>query len=248
MDTRSVSIVAGMVEPCHLGIARDGAELPHARGRRRGGVWRVDARRGAVGGGVVPWRGRRKQRRHLRAVRLVEGDIAWADHQRHHQLVAAVDAGHGLRVLEGDLDRVARHQVGDLLGEHVGAVLLQEGGGLALALALLERLARLLALADLGLDHLVAHLHGHGEHRRVLVEREEVFGVEGRRRGVHEGLRHRHGGEVALDVGDHVGLEAGEVDGLAPGVGRDAAGKALIVRKDGRAGPSRNERQGQGGP
>ncbi len=63
------------------------------------------------------------------------------------------------------MDRCAREQVGHLLGEHVGALLVEERSAPAPSLGALVGFARLGFGADLRLDHLVATLETHREDR-----------------------------------------------------------------------------------
>ena len=171
-------------------------------------------------------------RRDARALGL----IARPHHQRDHQFVGAVQPGHGLGVFQRHLDRQTRHQVGDVLGEHIGAVLAEQRGAAALALGFLEGGAGFLDALNFGLNALVADFHRHGVDGGGFVEREQIGRVHRLIQGIGEGLGHRHQRHVALHVGVDVGLEQRQGHGFAVHLGFDAS--AQIVGDDGqRAGP-----------
>lgn len=179
--------------------------------------------------------GRGLTRRDARALGL----IAWPHHQRNDQFVGAVQPGHGLGVGQRHLDRQAGHQVGDVLGEHVRAVLAEQGGAPALALGFLEGGAGFLDPLNPGLNPLVADFHGHGVDGGGFVEREQIGGVHRPVQGIGEGLGDRDPRHVALHVGVDVGLEQRQGHGLAVHLGFDAS--AQIVGNGG-------QRVGQGQP
>jgi hypothetical protein len=149
-----------------------------------------------------------------RAVRdpAAAGDVARADDGGEHELVLAGVVAEGLGVADLDLDRGAAGDVGDRLGEDVGALLLEQGGGVAGVAGLAVDRGRLGALADLAGDHAVADRHAHVGDGGVLGEGEGVDGLEGGVAVVDEALLDGDLGRVAAQLGAHVGAAQGEGD------------------------------------
>ena len=184
-------------QPGNRRIGRRRAEGPAALLCRLPG----ELARHRVGGDALPSGGLRHR------PGLFFGHIARADDQRHAKFVGAVDPRHDLAVFERHRDRLAGHQVGDFLGEHVGTVLFEQGRRLAFGFRGLEGLPRLGLLRDLSADALVAHLHHHRMHRGVLVERKEIARVQRPVCRVEEDLADAYGRKIALDVTLDLGLQ-----------------------------------------
>jgi hypothetical protein len=82
--------------------------------------------------------------------------------------------------------------------------LLKQRGGLAILLRLVERCLCLGGFLDLGGNDFIAHLHRHSIDRRILVQGDQIGGIERRRCGIGEGLHDGDGGGVARYRGDAV--------------------------------------------
>lgn len=227
---------------------------PHAIGRRPLDVDRMQ-RRGHVpdrhaggdvrrDGQVVP--GTRSLGRDRRADAIGVGDTrrrheARADDGRHDQLERALAKRQRLDVLDPDLHRRPRHEVGERLGEDVRALLVEKARHLTRLARGLVAPARLLAAVDLRLDHAVAGLHGHGVDGAALGEWKGVDRLHRIRERVAEHLRHGDARDEAAHRGGDVGayqrargsrspagtddVERSARDGLGEGVGSEAQGK-----------------------
>src|SRR5690606_25376281 len=81
------------------------------------------------------------------------GDVARTDDRGQDQRIHAVVLLEWLDHVHRDLDRLARRDVGDVLGEHIGPLLLEQAGRAALGLGVRVGLSRVLqglhAAADL---------------------------------------------------------------------------------------------------
>ena len=133
--------------------------------------------------------------------------IARPHHQRDDQFIAAIQPGHGLGVFQRDFDRQSRHQIGDVLSEHVGAMLTEQGGAAALAFGFFEGGAGGFNALNFGLNPLVAHFHSHGVDGGGFVERKQIGGVNRLIERIGESLGHRHLRHVALHVGVNIGFQ-----------------------------------------
>jgi len=111
-----------------------------------------------------------------------------------------------LDVLDADLDRRARHQVGERLREDVGPLLVEERRHLAGLARRLVDAPRLLAALDLAMDGTLSGAHRHGVHRGAVGEREAVEGLHRLREAAREQLRHRDPGDEARDLDRDLGV------------------------------------------
>ena len=113
----------------------------------------------------------------------------------------AVFEVHLVDVADFDFDFFARHDVGDMLGEDVGALLFEEGRGLTSGFGGFVDGAGFAAFFDVAFDDAIADFHAHSVNGSVFGEGEGVNGLN------------RLGGRVAegLDDGD-AGANASNVD------------------------------------
>ena len=129
--------------------------------------------------------------------------VARPDHGRIDQLVDALGRHQQLAVLQGQVDLVAGHDVGDVHHEDVRPLLREQRGTLALLLGGLEELRRLFLLLDPGLDDPLADLHGQAMHGGAGRPGKDIAGVDRARARVAVTLGHGDPGDRALD--DDVG-------------------------------------------
>jgi hypothetical protein len=139
--------------------------------------------------------------------------VARAHHGGEHEGVVARLRHQQLAVAQFHLHVVARQDVGDVHLEHVRQVLLEQRGGLALALGGVVFDLRLLLLADLRGDQAVGQAHVEAAHGRLGRAREHVPGLDGALALVAVGLGHRHVGDHARNLHRDLGaLERQPVD------------------------------------
>ena len=102
----------------------------------------------------------------LVALAIRRAVVARADHRRKNETIEPVFRQQQLGVAQFDIHHIAGKDVGDIHLEHVLTLLLQQGGGLACALGLLELDLGLLLLADLRLQLAIAEAYRHAIDRR----------------------------------------------------------------------------------
>ena len=163
METRSLLTVSGIVNPDNIRIGRECLDFPL-----------VEIGFGfdflySHGDTVI---------HNLWRFAGASGLITGADNQRNDQFVIAVYTGNRLIVNQCDFDRQSRHEVGNMLSEHVGPVLDQQRSRLALLFGFVKFFLGFSNFMDLGLYDFVAHLHGHGVDRRILVQGKQVSGIQ----------------------------------------------------------------------
>ena len=140
------------------------------------------------------------------------GVVAWADDHGEDQFVPAVEIGEGVEVADLDVDLFAGFDVGDALGEDVGAFLCHEGGDVALGAGFVVDFFGFGAFADDAADVAVADGHDELVDAGVFGEREDVDGFDFGAVGVLELLGDVDAGDVAGDVGGDVGVLEGNGD------------------------------------
>mmetsp|Transcript_73478 Transcript_73478/g.215531 ORF Transcript_73478/g.215531 Transcript_73478/m.215531 type:complete len:591 (+) Transcript_73478:358-2130(+) len=118
--------------------------------------------------------------------------VARAHDRREGEGEDAVDGRQGLDVLHGDLHGVARQDVGELHGEDVGPLLVEQAGGLPGVSRGLELGPGLAARADLAGHRAVVDGHRHGADGSASGQREDVARLEAVLTVVLVGLGHSH--------------------------------------------------------
>ncbi len=124
--------------------------------------------------------------------------ITRADDRRKHEAVGAGVGCDEFGVAQLDPHVVTGQDVGHVHREHVGPLLLEQRGGLALAPGAFVFEPCALFLADLRDDLPLAHAHRHRVHRRAGRAREDVTRLDRALAFVAVALRQR-------DIGDHAG-------------------------------------------
>jgi hypothetical protein len=155
--------------------------------------------------------------------------VARADHRRIDEPVLSLGGQQQFGVAQFDLHLVAGADVGHVHLEHVGPVLVEQGGGLAFLLRGLELDARALLLADGGVEHAVPQAHRHRVDRRLRRAGEDVAGLDRALAFVAVDLGHAHVGDRADDArvdlralerqAVDAGIVAGDVEVRAFGAG-----------------------------
>ena len=140
-------------------------------------------------------------------------------------------------VADVHVDRAARLDVGDGLGEDVGALLDEQARDVAHASGREVGALGLLALADDAPDPPLADGHDELVYRGVRGQREGVDRLDLLGEGIVEALGHAHGGDEAGDVGPDVGVLQGDgdllaLDALAAGEERALARTVRLVGLD----------------
>ena len=148
---------------------------------------------------------------------LPAAHIARPHHHGEDELIASPLGHQGLGVADDDLDLIARHDVGDGLGEDVWALLLQQGSGLAPGLGPPVDGARLGPPLHHALDHPLTHPNGQRVYGRPVGQGEDVDGLDGLSIRILKELCHLHPGHKAGHLGVHVRVLQGQGHHLASG-------------------------------
>ena len=122
--------------------------------------------------------------------------VARPDHGGKNKLVLARLRHQQLGVAQLDLNVVAGQDVGDIHLEHIGQLLLQQGGGLAFFFGVFVGNAGLLLFADLGRNQPVGQPHVHAVNRRAGRARKHIARFNGALAFVFVALGHG-------DIGNH---------------------------------------------
>ncbi len=131
--------------------------------------------------------------------------VARRDHERDTQRELVARLVHRLLVFDLHQDALARPDIGDRIGEHVGALLLHQGGLAALRFRLrVDRLGGL-ALLHVGHDDALAHHHLEGVDRPALGQRIDIDRLDPVVGGVMEKL----GDACARGRAAHVEVDVG---------------------------------------
>lgn len=180
---------------------------------------------------------------------VVGGVIARADGHGKDEFVEAGFVFKGFHVGDFDFDAGAGGDIGEALGEDVGALLIEEGGKLAAGFGLFVDLAGFGAAFDEALDDAVVDADGHFIDGTVGGEGEGVEGFEGSGEGVAEDLFDAD----AADGSGEVGGDGGVFEGAGVGVGsvrgdaEEGTGGGVLRGGFGRGGAEEREgRQGDG--
>src|SRR5439155_20205445 len=151
----ATSQVGETADQLHLHGERD-LRIEPLRQPRRGDTRGVGDRSGVADDAMT----------YLRTGQLFAGDVAGRDHQREPQLGAAIlEEGKPLAVREPDADLVTGHDVADLDGEDVVALLLEQRRALSLIQRLGILAARLPSFLDAPADDALPDLHLETAHR-----------------------------------------------------------------------------------
>jgi hypothetical protein len=132
--------------------------------------------------------------RWIRPAGVARPDDRWVD-----ELVGGLVGHQHLGVVHLHRDAIARHDVGDVHGEDVGALLLEQRRPLPLASRRLVAGASGRPPIDLRLDHPPANLHPHPVHSRSRRSGEHIHRLDRRLPPVLEQLMHLHAGNDAGD-------------------------------------------------
>ncbi|MCY1294906.1 hypothetical protein D9M70_442230 [compost metagenome] len=156
--------------------------------------------------------------------------IAGRDHHRETERIEAVRLTDRALVLDLYDDRFAGADIGDLVGEDVRALLLEQCRLLALGLRLFVDLLGFLARLYLALDEAVADLHLQRIDRRILGQGEDIGAFDPALAGVLEALGHAGAHDRAVDVDRHVRRRPRRLDEVAGFLRREEQGaRADIV-------------------
>ncbi len=133
--------------------------------------------------------------------------IAGRHREREAQPVLAVVDGERLLVLDQDAHVLAGPDVGDRVGEEIGALLLDQRRFPAFALGLRIHAPRLFLFLHLPFDHAAADAKPQAVDGGVLGERKDVDALDPVRAGVVERLRHACPRHDSGDVDDDIGFD-----------------------------------------
>ena len=131
--------------------------------------------------------------------------IARRDHHRETQGEGVAVLAHRLLVFDLDDDRFPRTDIGDRIGEDIGALLFDQAGAAAIGARLLVDLPGFLLFLDLAFDDAGADHHFQRVDGRVLGQGKDVFPFHPAVARIDEVLRHsgarQRAGHIDLDVG-----------------------------------------------
>ena len=127
-----------------------------------------------------------------------------ADHGRVHQFVHTLVRHQQFAVLQRQLHFIARHDIGDIHHEHIGALLVEQGSVLTFLLRCFEDLFRLFLLFNFRPDGARADLHDQALHCRAGRAREHIARIDRPLARVAIALCHRHSRDGSID--DDVGF------------------------------------------
>ncbi len=159
--------------------------------------------------------------------------VAGGDDHREAQRELTAGLVHRLLVFDLHDDGFAGADIGDLVGEDVGALLFQQGGLLALGLGLLVDFASFLARLDLAFDEAIADLHLQDVDGGIFRQREDVGALDPSLARVLEALGDLDAGDGTGDIHLDVGLQARRLDEEAGFLGGKEQRAAVdVVRLD----------------
>ncbi len=110
-------------------------------------------------------------------------------------------------ILDLDQHRIARRDVGDGGGEHIGALLIEQAGTLTRGLGLLVESLRLRLFLNLAFDHALVIDQPHTIDRAVFRQGKHVDTFDPGIARVGEALLNPHAGDRAGHIDKHIGLQ-----------------------------------------
>jgi len=233
-----VAVAAGLFGCCQGDLGLGGAVIAdvhlmggtghllhrHPRGQSYSQIKSVGWLFSLVQGGVPrPFFGRR--RRGFELAGVARPHHRWVD-----EFVKALAGSDHFRILQLGLDFITGKDVGHIHLEHIGTVLFEERGALALLLCLLVNRPRFLTLADFGHDGAFADGHPHTVHRGPGRGRKHVDSLDRFLPGVLVDLSDLHIGDHPGDPDRHRGCFEGElVDAEVITLHQEIGGEGVIV-------------------